>query len=201
LVPVGRFGSPAALLLALLLFPLPWLEVRCDRRLDETGTRTLAEQSGLQAAYGGYSEVPLSATARSERDRIEARIRASQNPPALSWAPLLVVYPLVLLGGFLFCLLAWQNPFRPAVLVGCSLTAGLLFLLQSARGFPLEQAARTLGTEGRLAGVDFRITLGTSGLLEVHYTPWFWLSAVSLGGALATACAEWWLTRGPGRRR
>src|SRR5262245_28269733 len=55
-LPVWRFGSPAALLLALLLFFLPWVEVRCDRPFGDRGARTVAEQSGLQAAYGGYTE-------------------------------------------------------------------------------------------------------------------------------------------------
>src|SRR5436190_10915453 len=57
--PVRRFASPAMLLLAICLFPLPWVQVRCDRPIDDRGTRTLAEQSGLQAVYGGYSENPV----------------------------------------------------------------------------------------------------------------------------------------------
>ncbi|MCI0459282.1 MAG: hypothetical protein L0Z62_20225 [Gemmataceae bacterium] len=198
---MGRFGSPALLLVALLLFPLPWIEVRCDKPLGDHGTRTLAEQSGLQAAYGGYSEAPLSHTARTERDRLEARIRALQSEPTLSGSPLMVLYPLVLLGGSLFGLLTRRDRFRCAALVGCSLVAGLLLLLQASRGFPLDQAARTLDAKGRLAGVDLRIALSTSGLVEVHYTPWFWLSAIALGGALVAASAEWWFTRGRVRLR
>src|SRR5436853_6802278 len=44
-LPVCRFGSPATLLLALLLFPLPWVRVQCDRPIAHGGTRTLVEQS------------------------------------------------------------------------------------------------------------------------------------------------------------
>jgi hypothetical protein len=200
-LPLWRFGSPSSLLLAFLLFFLPWIEVRCDRPVGDRGSKSVAVQSGFQAAYGGYSEVPLSHTAGSERDRIEAQVRALQGDLKLTWAPLMVVYPLVVLGGSLFGLLAWRHRFRSAVLVGCSLTASLLLLLQTSRGFPLEQAARTLEAKGRLASADFRIALSTSGLLEVGYMAWFWLSAVALGSALTATCAEWWLTHRSGRGR
>src|SRR5438477_7897200 len=104
-LPVWRFGSPAGLLLALALFFLPWVEVRCDRPFGDRGTKTLADQSGLQAAYGGYTEAPLAPTARSERDRIEEQARALRGEVALSGSPLMTVYPLALLGGCLLGLL------------------------------------------------------------------------------------------------
>jgi hypothetical protein len=107
----------------------------------------------------------------------------------------MAVYPLILLGGCLVGLRARRDWVRRTALVGCSLAAGLLLLLQASRGFPLERAARTLDAKGQLAGADFRIALSTSGLLEVGYTRWFWLSAFALGCALAAACAEWWLNR------
>src|SRR5438105_367622 len=78
-----RFASPSALLLALLLFPLPWVEIQCagnpsnsrakllmqkqnvpdwvtDRLLswgEERKTWTWLRQSGLQAALGSYSDL------------------------------------------------------------------------------------------------------------------------------------------------
>jgi hypothetical protein len=181
--------------LALVFFFLPWVEVRCDRPLGERGSKTLAVQSGLQAAYGSYTEVPLSHTDRSERDRLEAQVRALHGEPALARSPLMAVYPLILVGGGLVGLRARRDWVRRTVLVGCSLAAGLLLLLQASRGFSLERAVRTLDAKGQFAGADFRIALSMSGLLEVGYTPWFWLSAVALGCALATACAEWRLNR------
>ena len=200
-LPLTRFGSPASLFLALLLFPLPWIEVRCNGPVGGSEARTLAKQSGLQAAYGGYSEAPLSPAARSERDRIEARVHASQVEPTVSWSPLMAVYPFALLGGCWLGLRARRDWVRSAAVVGCSLAAALLFLLQASKGFPLEQAVRTVDTQGRVAGTDFRIALNTSGLVEVGYTPWFWLSAVALTGALAAPVADWCLTRGAVRRR
>jgi hypothetical protein len=192
-----RFGSPASLLLALVIFFLPWVEVRCDRPFGERGSKTLAVQSGLQAAYGGYTEAPLTNTDRSERDRLEAEVRTLRGEPAVSWSPLMAVYPLVLLGGCLIGVRVRRDWARRTALVGCSLAAGLLLLLQASRGFSLERAVRTLDAKGQLAGADFRIALSTSGLLEFGYTRWFWLSAVALGCALAAACAEWWLNRAP----
>src|SRR5262245_1964153 len=69
-----RFASPSALLLALVVFPLPWVQVRCDRNTPsvrnifndaglsgepwdslsfwERDSVTVMEQSGLQAAIG-----------------------------------------------------------------------------------------------------------------------------------------------------
>jgi hypothetical protein len=189
-------------LLALLLFPLPWIEVHCDGPAGGGGSRTLAKQSGLQAAYGGYTDLTAGThTARSEHDRFEARARALLAEPTLSWSPLMVLYPLVLLSGCLLGLRTRRVGLRSAALVGCSLAAALLFLLQASRGLPLEQAVRTVDAQGRMAGADFRIALNTSGLVEVGYTPWFWLSAVALVVALATAGADGWLARGAVRWR
>src|SRR5262249_30226892 len=101
----------------------------------------------------------------------------------------------------LFGLAAWRSRFQPVTMLVCSLAACVLLVLQRSRGFPLEQAARAVGTQGRFGGTDFQITLSTTGLLEVVYTPWFWLSAVVTGCALAGACAEWWLTDGVAVRR
>src|SRR5262249_1176527 len=98
---LGRFASPASLFVVLLLFPLPWIEVRCDRPIGNSESRKLADQSGLQAAYGGYSEAPLPHAARSERARVEAQIRSVLSEPIPSWSPLMVLYALVLLGGAL----------------------------------------------------------------------------------------------------
>jgi hypothetical protein len=186
--PWWQFGSPVSMLLALVLFALPWVEVRCDRPLGERGSRTLARQSGLQAAYGGYSEVALQDVDRSERERMEARVRAVRGEPGTDWSPLLVAYPLVLIGGGVLGLLARRERLRRAAAVACSLAAGLLFLVQAFRGLPLERAVRAVGTQGNLAGADFRIALSGERLLEVRHTPWFWLSAGALVVAAALAC-------------
>ncbi len=198
--PFRRFGSPASLLIALALSSLPWVEVRCDRPLNDRGTKIIASQSGLQAAFGRYTAANLLDSDRAERERVEARIRALHGESDLSWSLPLILFEIVLLGGGLYGFLAWRSRSRPAVMVVWSLAACVLFLLQVSRGFPLEQAVRTVGAEGQWAGTDFRISLGTSSLLKVAYTPWFWLSAVALGCAVTAAWAEWRLTPGAGRR-
>src|SRR5262249_5252717 len=149
----------------LLLFFLPWVEVRCDAPLGERGSQTLAVQSGLQAAYGGYTEMPLSHTAWGERDRVEAQFRALKGDLTVAWSPLMAVYPFALLGGCLAGLSVRRVRLRFAALVGGGLAAGLL-LLQASQGLPLERAARTLDARGRVAGADFRMALSTSGLLD-----------------------------------
>jgi hypothetical protein len=107
----------------------------------------------------------------------------------------MVAYPLALLGGIVLGVRARRHPFCSAALVGCCVAAGLLLGVEASRGFPLERAVRTVDAKGRLAGADFSVALSTSGLVEVGYTKWFWLSAVAVGGALAAAGAEWWLAR------
>jgi hypothetical protein len=194
-LPLRRFVSPASLLLALVLFPLPWIDVRCDRPLGERGSRTLVQQSGLQAAYGGYTEAPIPHTTQTDRERIEARVRAIRGELILSWSPLMVAYPLVLLGGIVLGVRARRHQSRTAALVACCVAAGLLLWVEASWGFPLERAVRSVDVKGRVPGADVFVALSTSGLVEVGYTKWFWLSAVAVGGALAAAGAEWWLTR------
>jgi hypothetical protein len=178
-----RYGSPAGLLLALILFPLPWIDVRCDRPIDPSGNRSLVEQSGLQAAYGGYTETP---TFRTERER-----RPAQNAPAdLPGAPLMVLYGLCLAGG-LFCGIAVRRrPLRLAGQVGTSALALVLLYLQAHRGFPLELAVTSPPVREATAEVLLRGLLGQSGLVEVRYTAWFWLTVAAVAASLLAALAE-----------
>jgi hypothetical protein len=181
-----RYGSPAGLLLALVLFPLPWIEVRCDRPIDNSVNRTLVEQSGLQAAYGGYTESP---TFRTERAR-----RPAQNAPAeesLPGAPLMVLYGLCLTGGLLCGITVRRRLLRLAGLVGSSALALVLLYLQAHRGFPLEQAVTSPSIRDATAEALLRSVVGQSGLVEVRYTVWFWLTVAAVAASLLAALVEW----------
>jgi hypothetical protein len=192
---VYRFASPATLLVALLLFPLPWVQIQCDRPIGDSGTRTLVEQSGLQAIYGGYSENPLLRNAQFERQRKSAQEELLQKDGTVPRSPWLTLYPLLLVSGILAGLLVWSNPRRSMLLIGCSASAGLVLFLQAWIGFPLERALpRTVATQVGL-GQRVGIEISAPTLLESRYTGWFWLTTVAVLGSLAAAGTEFWIMR------
>lgn len=191
--PVYHFGSPAALLLALFLFPLPWVQVQCDKPIGTSGTKIVVEQSGLQTIYGGYSENAFLRDAGYARERKAAQDRLSREKNAGSaW---MVLYPLLLVMGTLAGLFVWSFPRRPLALVGCSTSACLVLFVQARLGFPVERALpHALAKRVHLGeSVGIEITAPTS--LETRYTGWFWLTVAAVLASLVGACAEAWLMR------
>ena len=194
--PPWSYGSPAGLFLALLLFLLPWIEVRCDRPIANSGSRTLVEQSGLQAAYGGYWENPVFQTARKERESRLGKTPATADQTTMSWAPLMVLYPILLLAGIL-CGFIVQNSFLRSVgLMACSASSLVLLYLQAHRGFPLEQAVNNPLARDATAEEMVRSALETSKLVEMRHTGWFWLTVAAVLASLSAACVEWYVTTG-----
>src|SRR5262249_5362629 len=143
--PLWRMASPAMMLLGLILFPLPWIQVRCTQPIGERGTKLLAVQSGLQAAYGGYSENPTLATPELERQRKSARENFQQmdNLPRSGW---MILFPFLLLAAVLAGLVVWGSPLRSALLIGLSAAAGFVLLIQASAGFPLERTLRSVSS-------------------------------------------------------
>ena len=195
--PIGQFGSPATLFLALLLFPLPWVQVQCDRPIGNSGTRTLVEQSGLQAIYGGYSENPVLQTAPFEPQRKAAQEGRLPKDGAVARSMWMSWYALLLVSGILAGLLVWNNPLRSALLIGCSALAALVLFIQARIGFPLEQALpKTVATQVSL-GQQVGMEISAPTLLDTRYTGWFWLSVVAVLGSLVAAGTEFWVLRKP----
>jgi hypothetical protein len=185
------------LFLALLLFPLPWVQVQCDRPIGNSGTRTLAEQSGLQAIYGGYTENPVLQTAPFEPQRKAAQEELLPKDGAVARSMWMALYALLLVSGMLAGILVWKNPLRSALLIGCSALAALVLFIQVRLGFPLEQAVpKTVATQVSL-GQRIGMEIAAPTLLETRYTGWFWLSVVAVLGALGAAATEFWVLRQP----
>jgi hypothetical protein len=183
------------LILALLLFLLPWVQVRCDRPIGGSDSRVVAEQSGLQAAYGGYTEHQYVAELRSgaEREKLPANLRAQAS--TVSWAPWVALYAGLLVGGIIAGLAIRRPLLRGAAVIGCCAAAGVALFLQARARFPLERVLpATVTTDVTLGGLKWETSAPTP--FETHYMPWFWLSAVVVVGALAAACFEVWLARG-----
>src|SRR5262249_31423782 len=102
-----RVASPSALLLALLVFPLPWVQIQCDRKPPsprnffndvglsgqpwdslsfwERDSVTLLEQSGLEAALGVCSPTNDDAAKKANRD--------------MRGSPWMAVYPVIVVLG------------------------------------------------------------------------------------------------------
>lgn len=198
-----RFASPSCLLVGILLFPLPWLEVCCRAQNGPTtavaittGTpipkdgftrireffedlfspkvAVLVSQSGLQASTGDYSE--------------ELRLSKSETDPpkriAIPPAPLMFVYLFVLcLGAALGFLAASTFKRRVGIAAMCGATACALLWFQTAMGFPL---ANLLDAEKLRA-----IQEGKESADEyVRFTSWYYLSHLAALGPTGLLIAE-----------
>jgi DNA-directed RNA polymerase subunit RPC12/RpoP len=201
LAPWG-YLSPSVLVLAVFLFALPWVQIRCDRPIENSDTRTLVEQSGFQAVYGGYSQNPALETARTERTRQQRTPQPDEDRDPVSAAPLMLLSIALVVAGIVLWFKTRGPLLRPAAVAACSGAALFVLLVQLGRGFPLERAMnapaiRTMTTQAAVFGA-----IGASGLVEVHYTPWFWLTVFLVGASLIAALIDCWLVVQPnaGRR-
>jgi hypothetical protein len=189
--------SPSFLAAAVLLFFLPWVNIRCSGGGPMGGTM-LASQSGFQAVYGGY-------TLSTEMDNTEVKHARQRAEGPQRSAPLLALYPLLLIGGIV-CGLAIRPDGRRRWLVGGLAGAALVVLLiQVAVGLPLAQElASTHGHIGEELQRSSRFDdLGMKGLaagvalsIEAQYTAWLWLCLLANLAAVIAPLAE-----GPALRR
>lgn len=102
-----RVGSPLSMGFTLLLFCLPWIEVSC-------GDRTVSK-SGLQIAFGGYTET-MNGEVTSRTVFVQNKhVRQDQKDDLASWA--MVVYVGVLLAGVVIGL-AFKPGYSRSNLVG-----------------------------------------------------------------------------------
>ena len=200
---VWRPVSPAFLALSLAFFFLPFVDVRCS-----SDGKSIVTETGLEAAYGGYTPSPETAAA--------ARAQAAQGPPtkdALSPSLLMCLYPPPLLIGVAFGVFAPMGGARRLV-VGCSAACALcLLVMQTAVGFPVEAGMRR-GVAQSFAEEAARVRgeppppaadAAAAGFVAV-YTPWLWLSFAGDGAALFAVALEWgawrrWPTPAVPRRR
>jgi hypothetical protein len=193
--PVCRFGSWALLLLALLLFPLPWVQVQCNGPIGNSRKKVLVEQSGLQMVYGGYSENPLLRDPQFEGQRRSVERALSVNERMLPGSMWIMLCVLFLVNGILAGILVRSDALRSALLIGCGVSTGLVLLVQARMGFPLERALPETVVKRIRLGETIGIELSSGTLLETRYTGWFWLIVSAVLGSLAAACIESWIMR------
>jgi len=198
--PVCRLGSWAMLLWALVLFPLPWLQVQCNGPIGNSKTKILVEQSGLQMIYGGYSENPLLRDPQFERQRRSVQEELSRKDRALPGSLWILLCGLFLVSGILAGIFVRRNAVRSALLIGCGVSAGLVLLVQARMGFPLERALPETIAKRVSLGPTIGIEVSSGTMLATRYTAWFWLTVVAVLGSLTAACTEFWIRR-KGRRQ
>ncbi len=173
----GKLVAPGFFLLAIFMFLLPWVDVRCNGF-------TAVTQSGFQACSGDYTESLMVAQQRL-RNEGGFRLNADQVKPA----PLLWFYGLLLLIGLI---LGLALPVGTPRLVGvalCGVLGFALAVMQMSVGFPItEQVARANADpivrrqiqQQPLPFPQAMFVPGQGGrdLIWVSMTPWFWFGAL-----------------------
>jgi hypothetical protein len=167
---------PGNFLAALVLFCLPWVEIRCDKNAQSRPPRppefeTVWTQSGLQAVWGGYTDL----RPKSERPT------NSDGDDDISPAPLVAVYGVLLVLAFLVALLARGRPHVWAAVAGMAGVAFLLLTLQALVGFPIERMFDEKKGDWRVGW--------SSGW--VHYTWWYYLSIALMVAGVTLSLMEW----------
>lgn len=199
-VLLRRIASPSYLLLALLMFPLPWVKVQCahdepaaspllvrarpgklsHRLLPRSDTETLVSQSGLQAALGTCSIPDPGQDSTKKEKELAAHMSAS---------PLMAAWGALVLGGWLAGFLLPLGRLRLAAVGACAAAAVLLLAAQVHVGFPIETALED-GGAGPPPAEPARDT-GRDGAFYSAYTPWLFVAALSPAWALLLTGLEW----------
>jgi hypothetical protein len=199
----GRLVSPSTLLLALLLMPLPWFEIRCNEK-DEA----MLTQSGLQAVWGGYSEGQW---VKDERKKTEERWVGTTDVVGgkvagkevqeiegrhFSIAPLMGVYLAALVIGILagLTLSRWRE--RLLAVSACCAIAFCTFAVQLIIGFPAAKEIFPVASPderidwpaGRPTKKDLA-ELADIGI-KVRHTPWLYTAFLLTGFSVASVALE-----------
>jgi hypothetical protein len=200
--------SPSFLILSLLLFPFPWIEVSCSS--GEMHGKVLASQSGLQSIYGGETLHPALEAERVQREKAHLFDTSKKTSKAGelgfldSFAPSMLLYPLLLIGGALVGFFLRPSLLRTALICGPAGVAFLLLLLQVVIGFPLERRMNKAMAAAAAERNPFDDGTATAAALafDVRYTGWFWIGLLSNLAAMLALALEWFVigSRYPSRR-
>jgi hypothetical protein len=214
--PFWRFASPSTLLLALMLFPMPWIEMRCSAKkggssfLGKLGLpdtigdalqgreegEAMYRQSGWQSAWGEWSRSREWQEALRNEEVAERALWLrfeKELTLAMTGSWLMAVYPIALLAGAVTGMLMRQNARRVAVVAILSGAALALVVVQVASEFPLVQAYRDLAWERVEARPPSPKETEASIPHWFRYTRWFWLAQGLAIASLVLLAAEWWL--------
>jgi hypothetical protein len=184
----GKLVSPGFFLFAILMFLLPWVEVRCNGF-------TAASQSGLQSCFGTFTE----AIGMAER-HLQNQPGFAMNNEHVKPAPLMWLYGMLILMGFILGLALPVGVPRLTALGACAILAFVIAVIQLAIGFPIADVAGRANADVNLRRQieqqPFPMPMPIFGpqpvrggnLVWISTTPWFWfgiLMTLGVTGALA----------------
>lgn len=148
---------PATIVLALVLFCLPWLEIRCNLPHQGTVVRVETTQSGLQMVYGGTTTtVDGKAPTAADLKKVGQEVAGRDGP-----VPLVGVCLVGLLAALIAHFAVRDRSLRLGWTTLCSGVGAAALVVQVALGFPLVKD----------------MPRGEGGWT---YTPWFWLALAAV---------------------
>jgi hypothetical protein len=134
-----RFATPGQLLMCLILFFLPWIEVQCRvpdlKNTEDNQTAVwdgISSQSGFQAATGKQALKPAFRAAAKSEEHLKAAEKATP-------APILWAYLGAVIAGVVVGLACPPDGLRKAALVSCCVLALASVGSQTTMGFPVEK--------------------------------------------------------------
>jgi DNA-directed RNA polymerase subunit RPC12/RpoP len=195
-----RFLSPSFLLLAIIVTPLPWVQVSCSGG-SESG-KILVSQSGLQSAYGGMSLHPALEVEREKDERLRREGKLPPGRKPIEWGALdsFALFIILSLGflsaGIIFGVSITRPGARRFLIGGTAVLSLGALALQSVVGFPLERRVHRARVEMAMENgrntTDSQIISAFA--IDVRYTAWFWLAILFHLGAIAVLGAEQYLS-------
>jgi formylglycine-generating enzyme required for sulfatase activity len=188
-------ATPTKLAGAAILFCLPWTAIQCNYTLDN-GTKhrdVVITQSGLQAAYGGWTaSMPLDVYSHLAPPDPK---RPSQNEPR---APLMIVYGAAIALGIAAGLLLRLGRLRRVAVGAAAIAAVAVLFLQARAGFPIADSIVAKANAAEVQRYDDQengsLTRGPS-VFVLQYTVWFYWSFAPPLAALAVVVAEGFFRR------
>jgi hypothetical protein len=222
-----RWLSPAAFLLALVLFPLPWMEVQCSTN-GAKGTKSpggnpapaplsamedvqewLLDHLGLPSSRWEalFSQSGIETALGTYSIRVsggakpEVDKRLSDNVHA---SMVVAVLPIVLTLGFLSSLRSRRSAWCRRLMTLLAFTALTLLVFQIISGFPLQQGILAIEREDAVRNhksVDSVTAASPEPGMRFHYTCWFGLVLGALTGVAIVESLDTFIAHRKRRRR
>lgn len=164
-------------LAALILFFLPWIDIRCSEK-------SLATQTGIQTIYGGGSLSPEMGESANES--------AKKDKESMGYSPLVAIALLAVIGGVVVSFIALRSDeesHRNMVGILCAGALGLL-AVQMMIGFPAkrklsegmsEATKEQSHADDPMAGVGEGMAAAMMMNFQVRHLPALYIELIMLG--------------------
>ncbi len=209
-----KFATPGQLLICLVLFFLPWIEIQCP--VPDLGNMKIGEiqkdpqkkpsikdmtysgfltQSGFQAATGGYtiSDPTMRQMVESSKKMAKemgGKAGGAKAEDEIKSAPLLFLYPLAAIAGIIIGFVLPGGGAKKGMLIGCCALVLVAAGGQAAMGFPVEKDIKEQQSKKGGGGAGaMNAELGGDVLKTVYKFPFFLALLFAVGG-IVTAVLE-----------